>query len=114
MMNYGFYNPMFNAQQRVNYMEQPQGLVTIPVTDIAEANAYRVDLNGTPTFFYNQSTKEIYLKRTNTQTGTADFEIFKIQETTPQLDKFQILTDKIEGLYALLEQKNKKGAKNED
>ena len=103
MMNYGFnygFNPMMNAQQRVNFMEQPQGLVTLPVTSIDEANAYRVDINGTPTFFYNQGKGEVYLKRTNTQTGMADFIVFKREETTTQPDNFNIINDKLDVLLS--------------
>jgi hypothetical protein len=60
MMNYNYgygFNPMINAQQRLNQLEsqfvqqQTQSFSTIPVTSIEEANAYRVDLYGTPTFF---------------------------------------------------------------
>ncbi len=95
MMNYGmypsYYQPMLNAQQRIQQYEQmmpqvapqqqfvqqqtttqTQNFSTIPVANIEEANAFRVDLNGTPTFFYNANKNEIYLKRTNTQTGAAD------------------------------------------
>ena len=103
MMNYGFnygFNPMMNAQQRVNFMEQPQGLVTLPVTSIDEANAYRVDINGTPTFFYNQGKGEVYLKRTNTQTGMADFIVFKREEITAQPDNFKVINDKLDVLLS--------------
>lgn len=101
MMNYGFnygFNPMMNAQQRVNYMEQPQGLTTLPVTSVDEANAYRVDINGTPTFFYNQGKGEIYLKRTNVQTGMADFIVFKKEEVIEQPDNFKVINDKLDAL----------------
>ena len=103
MMNYGFnygFSPMMNAQQRVNFMEQPQGLVTLPVTSIDEANAYRVDINGTPTFFYNQGKGEVYLKRTNTQTGMADFIVFKREEITTQPDNFKVINDKLDALLS--------------
>lgn len=117
MFNYGYgYNPMINAQQRANLMEQQStGLTTIPITDIAEANAYRVDINGTPTLFYNAGKGEVYLKRTNIQTGLADFIIFKKEEVKQekQPDKFKILSDKIDGLYAILDNsKTKKAIKD--
>lgn len=126
MLNYGYnytpYNPMLNTQQRLNQLEQqyPQyaqnsspSLATIPVTNIAEANAYRVDVNGTPTFFYNAGTNEVYMKRTNLQTGLADFIVFTkaeqpITEVKPQKgtntyeENFKALNDKIDGLYSLL------------
>lgn len=160
MMNYGmypsYYQPLMNAQQRIQQYDQqmmpqvqqpmqqpaqPQTVnyVAIPVANIEEANAYRVDLNGTPTFFYNAGKNEIYLKRTNTQTGAADFFTFAKQEQ-PKTDEksekpilvnyeqdFKALNDKIDGfgtkiddLYSLLQptsiedytKTNSKGVKN--
>lgn len=123
------YNPYMTAQQRLYQMEQQypqlaqqtgslqtplaQTLNTIPVTNIEEANAFRVDLNGTPTFFYNAGKNEIYLKRTNTQTGLADFQIFGKREQQQSVVKenldvstyskdLKALSEKIDGLYSLL------------
>lgn len=155
MMNYGmypsYYQPMLNAQQRMQQYEQmmpqvqqsqmqqpvqPQTVnyVAIPVANIEEANAYRVDLNGTPTFFYNAGKNEIYLKRTNTQTGAAEFFVFAKQEQALSdvkeeksintyekdfkalNDKIDGFTTKIDGLYSLLQEKPQevetKGGKN--
>lgn len=144
MMNYGIgnpYNPMMTAQQRLAQMEQQypqyaqmpipqqpkQTLMTIPVTSSDEAKAFMVEPNGTPTFFYNAGANEIYLKRTNLQTGSADFFIFRLQErpkTDVKTEKgintykedFKALNDKIDGLYSLLgqpvEEAKTKGAKN--
>ena len=129
MQQYIPFNPYMTPQQRLYQMEQqypqlaqPQviqpslpasnNLVTIPVTNIDEANAFRVDLNGTPTFFYNAGKSEVYLKRTNTQTGLADFIVFtKAQQ--PAVEEKQVavndtyakdlkqLNEKIDGLYTL-------------
>lgn len=143
MMNYGMspYNPLLTTQQRLAQMEQQypqfaqtpmpqpqkQTLMTIPVTNTDEAKAFMVDINGTPTIFYNAGANEIYLKRTNLQTGGADFFIFrKIESPTtdvkPEKDintykeDFKALNDKIDGLYSLLgqpvEEPKIKGAKN--
>lgn len=130
------FNPYMTPQQRLNFMEQQypqlsqqnsfaqpqqnsQNLVTIPVTSIEEAKAFRVDLNGTPTFFYNTGKNEIYIKKTNTQTGEADFKIFQ-PVVEPLLNEkkninnyendFKNLNDKIDGLYSLFAtvQENKK------
>lgn len=142
MMNYGmgnpYNNPMFNAQQRLNQLEQQypqyaqtpipqtkqQTLTIIPVTNKEEATAFMVDTFGTPIFFYNAGANEIYLKRTNLETGGADFLIFSkvAKPTTGGGDKkgnaykedFKTLNDKIDGLYSLLgqpveEQKEKVG-----
>lgn len=119
--NYGFgYNPMMTPQQRVSQFEQqyPQlaqqtNFVTIPVSNVDEANAFRVDLNGTPTFFYNAGKNEVYLKRTNTRTGFADFITFgKLEQSRsdvkPKTDintyekDFKALNDKLDNLYSLL------------
>ena len=125
MQQYVPFNPYMTPQQRLYQMEQqypqlaqPQpvqvnsstanGLTAILVTDIAEANAFRVDLNGTPTLFYNAGKNEVYLKRTNTQTGSADFQTFVRAEQPAESvvvnsyeKDFKKLNDKIDGLYAL-------------
>lgn len=130
MQQYIPFSPYSTPQQRLYQMEQqyPQlaqsnsatvnNMVTIPVTNMEEANAFRVDLNGTPTFFYNAGKNEVYLKRTNTQTGLADFIIFAKTEQ-PKTDlkqnlgintyekNFKALNDKIDGLYSLLATENK-------
>lgn len=103
MMNYGYpsyYQPMLNAQQRIQQFEQmmpqpmqpmqqqtnqqqqtlPQVLQTIPVSTIEEAKAYIVDAFGTPTLFYNAGKNEVYLKRTNKDTAEAEFFTFAKQE----------------------------------
>ena len=129
------FNPYMTPQQRLNYMEQQypqlaqqpmqqpmqqqnnQELITIPVTNVDEANAFRVNPNGTPTFFYNAGDDEIYLKKTNRETGKADFQIFKIQKQVQQQQptvqpqenitisnfekELKILNDKVDGLYSL-------------
>lgn len=125
MQQYIPFNPYMTPQQRLYQMEQqypqlaqPQiaqpslsTLTTVPVTNIEEANAFRVDLNGTPTFFYNAGKNEVYMKRTNTQTGLADFMIFAktntvaVEEKTNTFEgyekKLEELSEKIDGLYNL-------------
>ena len=123
MMNYNYgygFNPMINAQQRLNQLESQfaqqsaQSFSTIPVTSIEEANAYRVDLYGTPTFFYNAGSNEIYLKRTN-QTGLADFIVFKraeneLETNKEEEDNFKIINEKLDNLQSMLETKKQKGS----
>lgn len=123
------FSPYMTAQQRLYQMEQqypqlaqpqpqPQQqsnnfLMAIPVTNVDEANAFRVDPQGTPTLFYNAGKNEVYLKRTNMQTGLADFIIFgkvdkptveekQVQSINPHKKEFEALNDKIDGLYSLL------------
>ena len=137
MMNYGYanpYQPMLSAQQRIGQFEQQyphltqcssQNFITIPVTNIQEANAFRVDLNGTPTFFYNAGNNEVYMKRTNTQTGSADFVLFSKVEPTKDESKlsvvandyeedFKVLNKKIDDLHSLLTNVSSHNNKNEE
>lgn len=129
------FSPYMTAQQRLYQMEQQypqlaqppmqqpmqqqnnQELIIIPVTNVDEANAFRVNPNGTPTFFYNAGDDEIYLKKTNRETGKADFQIFKIQKQVQQQQptvqpqenitisnfekELKVLNDKVDGLYSL-------------
>ena len=102
--------------------------MAIPVTNVDEANAFRVDPQGTPTLFYNAGKNEVYLKRTNTQTGLADFLTFSKVEKSPVEEKpvlntniykkdLDIINDKIDGLYSLLataSQKNDKAGEESD
>ena len=41
---------------------------------------------------------EIYLKRTNVQTGMADFIVFKKEEVIEQPDNFKVINDKLDAL----------------
>ncbi len=130
MQQYMPYSPYSSPQQRLFQMEQqyPQfaqppvnNLVTIPVTNIEEANAFRVDINGTPTFFYNAGKNEIYMKRTNTKTGLADFVVFgraeqpkvETKQSTYEQD-IKMLNDKIDGLYSLFTTVSLKSDKDEE
>ena len=114
--NFGYnmgYNSFPTLPQR---LDQQMFFRMIPVTNIEEANATQVDIQGTPTFFYNQSANEVYLKKLNINTGKADFVKFgKINQTVEQKeDYFKKLCDKIDGLYSLLQSEDPqpKGGKN--
>ena len=141
MLNYGYLNPIMTPQQRLAQMEtqysqfatpqplQSQGFKVIPVTNIEEANASQVDLQGNPVFFYNKGRNEIYLKQFNITTGLADFYVFaKVEQTLKDVKPvlgvntyekdFKALNDKIDGLYAILKpeetKQTKKGVKNDE
>lgn len=116
LYNPTMYNPGLTAQQRAAQLEQQyaaQRTNVLPVSSQEEAKAYIVSMDGTPTFFYNAGKNEIYLKRTNRETGAADFQIFALTQA-PQTDEkapsnvntyeknFKALNDKIDGLYSLL------------
>lgn len=123
MMNYGYFNPMITPQQRLSQLEQqyPQfgqqvGFKVLPVTNIEEANASQIDLNGNPVFFYNKGKNEVYIKQFNVQTGLADFYTFTRVENatkTESKDEFKLINDKLDKLYSILE-KPKKAVKNDE
>ena len=135
MMNFSSpfgYNPMLTAQQRLAQMEQqfiPQqqsqiNFKAIPVTNREEANATPVDINGTPTFFYNQAKSEVYIKRVNLNTGLAEFLIFgRLEEPLSEVNvpvnsfsyekDFQALNEKLDTLHSILTQNAKKEIKIE-
>lgn len=105
----GYYQPLMNAQERINQfnqmmpqVQQPpvqqqnaqqqataQALQAIPVSNIEEAKAYIVDAFGVPTLFYNAGKNEIYLKRTNKQTAEAEFFVFVKQEQQIKEEKLE-------------------------
>ena len=96
---------------------QPQGNKMIQVSNKEEATGASVDLiYGTPSFFYNKSNGEIYLKQFDVANGNAIFKVYgEIQpiEEKPTVvenniyDKeFEYLKQGIAGLYRKLEQLN--------
>ena len=109
-MTYNFgYNMGFNPLQR---MDQQVFFRMIPVTNIEEANATQIDIQGTPTFFFNQSANEVYLKKFNINTGKADFVKFiKANEVVEKKeDNFKKLNDRLDSIVSLLQAD--KGGKN--
>lgn len=100
----GFYNPMLNAQQRLNQMEQqyPQFANNNPmfqnpqpmqsqmqpmnnilkgraVTSIDEAKAAMIDLDGSVFVFPDIANKKIYTKQINLD-GTASLNVYSLEE----------------------------------
>ena len=110
------YNPI--AQQQIT--TQPpilQQSKVVPVSNIDEANAYQVDLiYGLPTFFYNKSKNEIYIKQFDTKSGSAIFKTYgeipsentpKIEEqpsinVNPYEEEFKRLNEGIDSLHRML------------
>ena len=99
---------------------QPQASVgskIIPVANKEEATGTAVDLvNGTPSFFYNKSNGEIYLKQFDIPTGKGIFKTYIeaqisdepiAQETHNYEREFEYLKEGIAGLYRKLEQMDK-------
>lgn len=100
----GFYNPMLNAQQRLNQMEQqypqfangnqifqnPQMMQSQvqpmnnilkgrAVTSIDEAKAAMIDLDGSVFVFPDMANKKIYTKQINLD-GTASLNVYSLDE----------------------------------
>ena len=113
-------------QQPYQYGMQRQSRI-IPITNRQEANSTQVDYNGVPTFFYNQSTGEIYKKQFDIATGLATFQEYTLtgspisNENTPignitYKDELNAIYGKIDGLEQtikdLLKIDDVKGAKN--
>jgi len=94
---------------------QPQsvaGSKILPVTNKEEATVAPVDLvQGTPSFFYNKSNGEIYLKQFDVPTGTAIFKVYgeiaqpkeEVQTQTQDLEKeIQYLINGMDNLHRIL------------
>ena len=95
---------------------QPQGNKMIQVSNKEEATGASVDLiYGTPSFFYNKSNGEIYLKQFDVANGNAIFKVYgeipqSVEEKTTIVEnntydkEFEYLKQGIAGLYRKLEQ----------
>lgn len=95
MLNYN-YGYAFNQPQQQNF-------ITLPVSNIQEAISYRVGIDGTPTYFHNMATGEIYMKRTNRQTGVCEFETFsKVVQDKVDSITLETLNKKIDDIYTFL------------
>lgn len=103
------YEQQYASQQPMSFAQPQQiGFKMMPVTNEQEANATPIDIvNGTPSFFFNQSANEIYMKQ-SLPNGAASFVKFgKI--TTNNVNPveksykndFEALNKKIDGLYSL-------------
>ena len=109
------------AQQQISTQPpimQPQNVIgskILPVTNKEEATVAPVDLvQGTPSFFYNKSNGEIYLKQFDVPTGTAIFKVYGeiVQpkeetqaETHIQADyskEFQYISEGIDNLHRMI------------
>ena len=107
-----------------NYLQQPyqqgfnrypNGYKVLPVASENEVSNITVDFNGTPTYFHNQMTNEIYVKQFDIKTGVTSVQKFvkndspieKQEETKIDYsDKFEAINTRIDGLKDLLENLN--------
>lgn len=122
-MMYSFFNPQYHREQMLNAYNQymnamypqqqsipnslPQGYSIFPVSNIEEANATKADLNYNPTFFFNQSKGEIYLKQLDRSTNAATLRIFQeiqpTQEPTSPVKNEQAISNYSLQLNTILE-----------
>lgn len=113
--NYGMPQQTITTQPPIM---QPQMSVTkmIPVSTREEATGTPVDLvSGSPTFFYNKSNGEIYLKQFDVPKGTAIFKVYKEAIESPRNDvisggninpyekEFKHINEGIDSLHRLLQ-----------
>ena len=123
-MSYPYYqNPYTYLPQQQNIttqppIMQPQMSITkmIPVSTREEATGTPVDLvSGSPTFFYNKSNGEVYLKQFDVQKGTAIFKVYKEAIEPPKSDvsdevninpyekEFKHINEGIDSLHRLIQ-----------
>jgi hypothetical protein len=104
-MAFNYQNPYFNNFQPP-YQAQHQIYKMLPISSIEEANNIPVDFNGTPTYFHNQTTNEIYIKQFDVKTGLASIQQFKRIDSLPQKpetsSELKTIQDRLDGLYKLL------------
>lgn len=94
----------YNQQQFNQPYQRPlNNLKIIPVTNRQEANCTQVDYSGIPTFFYNQTTGEIYKKQFDVQTGLATFQDY-VKSDKPILDEKEQVSNNLskEDLNAIM------------
>lgn len=123
----GLYQPIQNQYQPMNQpMNQPMQQQTTPATQSnfycrpvasrEEALAVPVDFMGSPMFFPDLAHNVVYMKRFNTNTGSADvFEFHGTQQEAPKdmapafapLDEFMSMKDTIAQLKEEIERLKK-------
>ena len=117
MQNYPYNMQGFNPYQAQQFQHQPiqqtpQSFKLIPVSSKNEVNSFITDFNGTPVYFHNQATNEIYIKQFDIKTGLAKIQEFKHAESDLShvenesnaniYEKdFKALNERIDGLFDL-------------
>lgn len=101
-----------------NYMPQYRPMVyrTLPVSSEAEMNSITVDFNGTPTYFHNQLTNEIYVKQFDIKTGLTTTQKFiksdgtegqepkgNVKSDIDYSENFNAINDRIDVLKSMIE-----------
>lgn len=127
-LNYQMQNPYAQIQNQQQQQQQQQQITTQPpilqskginneilsVANKEEAIGAPVDLiHGQPSFFYNKSNGEIYLKQFDVPTGAAIFKVFN-ETTNQEVDKLpknedykkdlKYISEGIDNLHRMLSQ----------
>ena len=121
MQNYPYnlqnFNP-YQPQQFQHPQQTAQGYKVIPVSNRNEVNSFITDFNGTPVYFHNQATNEIYVKQFDIKTGLAKIQEFRHAESdlshvesesniNPYENDFKSINERLDGLYELLKPEEK-------
>lgn len=107
-----------------NYLQpyRQNGYRLIPVANEFEMNNITVDFNGTPTYFHNQNSNEIYVKQFDIKTGLTTTQKYihsdnaghDLTEVKPESsinlyeEKFNAINERLDGLKEMLEKGGKK------
>lgn len=128
MMNYNNTGYGYNYNQQMPYNNFPQmqnnnystsqqnRLVIFPaiyVSDKAEVNSYPPDQSNNPSFFYNRSKEEIYIKQYD-NTGAAPIRTYRLaadnlpgenakKDINLYEEKFNAINDRLDGLKSIIE-----------
>ena len=114
MMN----NFNYNSQYGVPYQQQMQFYRIIPIASKADTSKVLADFNGTPVYFHNQNTNEIYIKQFDVKTGMTTLQEFKrtdgeVEETNLYAKEFDEINKSIADLRDCVEKISvEKGGKN--
>lgn len=113
MMNYNNYNSQFG----VPYQQQTQFYRIIPIASKTDTSKVLADFNGTPVYFHNQNTNEIYIKQFDVKTGITTLQEFKrvdgeIEETNLYTKEFEEINKSIADLKDYVEKSIEKAGKN--
>lgn len=104
MMNYAY-----NSQFGVPYQQPSQFYKVIPISNKTDTSKFVAEFNGTPIYFHNQTTNEIYIKQFDVKTGVTTLQEFRRAELpldggntqkdiNPYENDFRLINDKIDGL----------------
>lgn len=115
-----------------NFIQQPQQYgnfrpifyKALPIANDAEMNNYTVDFNGTPTYFHNQMTNEIYVKQFDMRTGLTSLQKYiKFEQDSKPVNESKeennrdVLKEELDAIYGKidgLQEAIKKLNKNDD